>query len=79
MYYVYILKSANYDQIYTGVTIDLRRRFREHNYGSSKHTSKFTPWVLLSYISFYDKNTAYKFEKYLKTGSGIAFARKHLF
>jgi len=78
MYYVYILKSINFDQIYTGVTKDLKRRFNEHNSGHSVHTSKFVPWKLILYVAFEEEPMALNFEKYLKSGSGIAFAKKHL-
>lgn len=78
MHYVYIIKSINYDEIYNGVTKDLQRRFNEHNSGHTKHTSKFAPWILITYTAFKNENMALNFEKYLKTGSGIAFARKHL-
>lgn len=78
MFYVYLLKSENFDEIYTGFTKDLRIRITEHNSGKSKHTKKFKPWKLVAYTAFDDEQSARQFEKYLKTGSGIAFARKHL-
>jgi hypothetical protein len=34
------------------------------------------PWELVTYHAFKDKYKAYAFEKYLKTGSGAAFASK---
>ncbi|MGI8634622.1 MAG: GIY-YIG nuclease family protein [Segetibacter sp.] len=58
MYYVYILKSKIADQIYTGVTSDLKRRIYEHNSGYSIHTNKFKPWELTNYIAFTNKKTA---------------------
>jgi putative endonuclease len=78
MHYVYILKSINHDQIYTGLTSNLKNRVSDHNSGKSSHTRKFKPWKLVTYIAFSEKETAESFERYLKTGSGIAFARKHL-
>lgn len=77
MYYVYILKSEKFDEIYTGFTKNLKARIVEHNSGKSPHTNKFKPWKLLTYTAFENETTARVFEKYLKTGSGIAFARKH--
>lgn len=80
MYYVYILRSQNHsDEIYIGSTHDLRQRLAEHNSGKSFHTRKFTPWNLISYVAFPERATADKFERYLKTGSGRAFAQRHLF
>jgi putative endonuclease len=78
MYYVYILKSLNHNQIYTGFTKDIETRLKDHNDGKSPHTSKFKPWKVVTYISFASESNARQFEKYLKTGSGIAFSRKHL-
>lgn len=77
MYYVYILKSEVANQIYTGLTTDVKRRFAEHNNGHTTHTNKFKPWKLEAYFAFEAENKARNFEKYLKTGSGIAFSRKH--
>lgn len=78
MKYVYILESLSaHDRHYVGGTTDLKRRFAEHNRGESPHTSKFAPWKLITYIAFSDDAKANKFEAYLKTGSGRAFAKKH--
>ena len=77
MFYVYIIKSKSFDQYYTGHTSDLQNRLKDHNSGKSQHTSKYKPWVLVIYIAFETEELALAFEKYLKTGSGIAFARKH--
>lgn len=78
MYYVYILISIKNDQVYTGYTTDLQKRIKEHNSGKSVHTNKFRPWKVQTYIAFENKEQASNFERYLKTGSGIAFAIKHL-
>jgi predicted GIY-YIG superfamily endonuclease len=64
------------DERYVGVTTDLKRRLADHNGGDSPHTSKFAPWVLVTYIAFSDGRKAESFERYLKSGSGHAFARK---
>jgi putative endonuclease len=77
MFYVYILKSVNFDEIYTGFTINLKDRLAQHNRGESKHTSKFAPWTVTSYHAFASESVARKFEAYLKSGSGRAFATRH--
>ncbi|HMS31703.1 MAG TPA: GIY-YIG nuclease family protein [Candidatus Saccharibacteria bacterium] len=77
MFYVYILKSLKDGSIYTGYMKDLKRRFKEHNNGKSHHTSKHMPWLLHAYFALNNETDALKFESYLKTGSGIAFSRKH--
>ncbi|MFZ1730128.1 MAG: GIY-YIG nuclease family protein [Bacteroidota bacterium] len=78
MHFVYILRSLAYpSRHYVGRTSDPLRRLDEHNSGKGKHTAKFKPWELSAYIAFPDLNRALAFERYLKTGSGRAFARKH--
>lgn len=79
MNYVYIINSINQPQkYYTGYTTDLGQRLNEHNSGKSTHTNKYRPWKLMTYIAFETKEKALKFETYLKTGSGRAFAAKHM-
>jgi putative endonuclease len=78
LHYVYILQSvANPDHFYVGLTEDLRERLRKHNAGEVPHTSKFKPWAVKTAIAFRDRDRASAFERYLKSGSGRAFARKH--
>lgn len=79
MWYVYIIRSVNFpDQEYTGASEDLKQRIADHNAGKSTHTAKFAPWELVWYCAFADKMKALKFEKYLKSHSGRAFANKRL-
>jgi putative endonuclease len=79
MFYVYILRSKSRpDQTYIGSTNDLRWRLAQHNAGKSIHTNKFKPWNLMAYVALSDKLLAETFERYLKTGSGRAFAKRHL-
>jgi len=63
---------------YVGITDELGNRLREHNSGESPHTSKYGPWRLVASIGFADEKRAREFERYLKTGSGRAFAQRHL-
>ena len=77
MIYVYILKSEVGEHYYIGVTADLKDRLSRHNAGEVTHTSKHAPWVLKNYVAFVDQAKAHAFEKYLKSGSGRAFAKKH--
>ena len=56
MWYVYIIRSiSSPEQQYVGATTDLRRRLLDHDAGKSAHTSKFTPWQLVWYCAFSDK------------------------
>lgn len=66
MTYVYLLVSETQPlQRYIGCTEDLRRRIDDHNAGRSKHTSKYRPWKLVTYIAFSDKENAFALERYL--------------
>ena len=79
MVYVYILQSLDHpDRFYVGITSDLRARLEKHNAGEVPHTSKYAPWSLKTYVAFSDEKQAFAFEKYLKSDSGRAFARKRL-
>ncbi len=77
MWYVYLLESvAVPGKRYIGLTSNIERRLSEHNDGKSLHTSKFFPWRLTGYIAFSTEEKAISFERYLKSGSGHAFANK---
>jgi predicted GIY-YIG superfamily endonuclease len=78
MKYVCLLRSlASPDQRDVGLTSHVSERVRAHNAGQSIHTSKYRPWKLIAYCALRDGQRAIKFEKYLKSGSGRAFAKKH--
>ncbi len=78
MYYVYILicKDGN---PYTGCTNNLRNRLYRHRTRQILATKQRLPFHLVAYFAFLSKYTTYNFEKYLKSGSGRAFIKKHLF
>ncbi|HYB62431.1 MAG TPA: GIY-YIG nuclease family protein [Methylomirabilota bacterium] len=79
MKYVYILQSEpNPEHFYTGITDDLKARLSMHNSGAVTHTAKYRPWRIKTYVAFTDESRASAFEKYLKTGSGRAFAKARL-
>jgi predicted GIY-YIG superfamily endonuclease len=79
MKYVYLLQSISHpDQRYVGLTADVQKRLTAHNAGQSAHTAKFRPWKLAGYLAFMEEDKAAAFEKYLKSGSGRAFADKRL-
>jgi predicted GIY-YIG superfamily endonuclease len=76
--FVYILSSGIYpEHHYTGLTSDVAARVRWHNTGPSGVTRHHRPWSLLVSLEFADAGTAARFERYLKTGSGRAFAKRH--
>jgi putative endonuclease len=76
MYYVYSLKCK--DGFYVGCTDDLKERLERHRNGYVPATAKRLPIKLDFYIAIEDKYKAFNFEKYLKSGSGRAFSKKHL-
>jgi putative endonuclease len=79
MTYVYILQSLQHlGRYYVGVTADLRARLTKHNADEVSHTSKYAPWAIKTYVAFSDEKQAFAFEKYLKSASGRAFAKKRL-
>lgn len=74
-YAVYILK-CNDKTYYTGFTKNIQKRFKAHRNGAVKYTKNRLP-VEIVYCSFFkNKKKAYDFERYLKTGSGIATRNK---
>lgn len=77
MWYVYILK-CNDGTFYTGCTSNLKNRLIRHQNGYVHYTKNKNPLKLISYTVFSEKHKAYNFEKYLKSGSGIAFRNKRL-
>jgi putative endonuclease len=77
-YFVYGLRSlCELDRHYVGVSADVRQRLAWHNAGLSPHTAKYRPWELVVSIEFPDERRAQAFERYLKSGSGRAFAKRH--
>jgi predicted GIY-YIG superfamily endonuclease len=76
---VYVLKTASAPpRYYTGLTSDLERRLEAHNAGRVPHTARYKPWIVDVVVQFGDEPRAVAFEAYLKSGSGCAFAQRHL-
>jgi putative endonuclease len=77
-WYVYMLQSTDPpSHWYVGMTENLDERLKVHNSGRVAHTAKFAPWHIETAVAFRDKTKAVAFEKYLKSQSGRAFAKKH--
>jgi predicted GIY-YIG superfamily endonuclease len=75
---VYVLRSLDsLARHYIGITDDIQRRLKEHNVGLSPHTAKHKPWQLHVGFEFSSEQVAVRFEKFLKSGSGRAFAKRH--
>lgn len=80
MTWVYLLTSIPFpDRKYIGLTEDLEGRLKQHNSGMEKgFTSKYRPWRIAVAFRFENRPRAKAFEQYLKSGSGHAFAKRHL-
>ena len=76
-YAVYILKCTN-EKYYTGYTTNIIDRLIEHRKGEVSFTKDKLPIQLVHLSLFANKQKAYDFERYLKSGSGIAFRNKRL-
>ena len=77
-HYVYMLSDvATHTHHYVGMTEDLKSHLAKHNSGQVPHTAKFMPWKMETYIAFETLSKAQSFERYLKSGSGHAFANRH--
>ncbi|MCR4325066.1 MAG: GIY-YIG nuclease family protein [Candidatus Curtissbacteria bacterium] len=76
MYYVYFLQLSN-KKTYIGSTSNLKGRLLKHSKGQVSSTKGSLPVRLVAYFAFRNKHISFKFEKYLKSGSGRAFTKKH--
>ena len=78
MMYTYILQSKKSNKWYTGVTNDLRKRFRLHNENKVVSTKNKGPFVLIYYEACISKEDAFTREKYLKSGMGKRYIKNRL-
>ena len=78
MYYVYLIQSLKNNYIYVGFTRDLKRRFKEHNFGLTPSIKNWRPFKLIYYECYLVKEDAIAREKYLKSGWGRQFIEKSL-
>jgi putative endonuclease len=76
---VYVIQSERFaGQHYVGLTSNIITRLAAHNAGESHHTRKYRPWHLVVRMDFSTEERAAVFEKYLKSGSGCAFLKRHI-
>jgi putative endonuclease len=76
--FVYILRSdAVSTRHYTGITSNVPARLEWHNHGPCGCTVSQRPWSVAVTIEFPTEKDARRFERYLKSGSGRAFAKRH--
>lgn len=76
--FVYILRSqSDPSRHYVGLTSNVENRLEWHNAGPSGQPVQHRPWSIVVSLEFADEQTALRFERYLKSGSGRAFAKRH--
>jgi putative endonuclease len=75
---VYIVRSeTDASRHYVGITSNIRNRLEWHNQAPVGYGIRYRPWSLVVSMEFPDTAAAVRFEKYLKSGSGRAFAKRH--
>jgi putative endonuclease len=75
---VYIIRSIDHpERRYIGVTADLPARLAAHNDGQNRCTAQWRPWRVDVCVEFHSEGIASRFERFLKSGAGHAFARRH--
>ena len=79
MFYTYILQNDATNRYYVGFTPDLKKRLQKHQLGRVLSTKSNLNYQLEWYCAFKTQRQALAFEKYLKTGSGVAFMKKRFF
>jgi len=79
MTWVYLQRSlSDPDCVYVGLTEHLEERLAQHNDPKGEgYTAKYRPWKIEVGVRFSNRLKAKAFEKYLKSGSGHAFAKRH--
>jgi len=75
-WFVYLLLCSD-GKVYTGCTNNIADRLRRHNSGMVEYTKSRLPVQPKLIVNFFDKYKAYNFERYLKSGSGKEFSRRH--
>lgn len=78
MFYTYVLKSTVDNELYTGTTSNLKKRFKEHNEGLVQSTKNRYPFKLIYFEACLNKDDAYHRERYLKTGMGKKYLKNRL-
>ncbi|MCF6167403.1 GIY-YIG nuclease family protein [Lutibacter sp.] len=79
MFYVYVLYSKKHNRKYTGMTVDIAQRLKEHNTKQNKSTKAYVPWKVIFKEAFKTRIEARAREKYLKSGVGREFIKSLLF
>jgi len=70
MYYIYVLQSQGDNNLYIGITKNIKKRLFEHNSGKNLSTKYRIPFRLIFSEAVKDRKIARVREKYLKSGCG---------
>ncbi len=74
---VYVLLGANH-QKYTGACHNLRERLQDHHAGRAVRTKHQRPLLLVHYEYVATYEDALRKERYLKSGHGRAWLKRHI-
>jgi putative endonuclease len=76
--FVYVLRSdVEPERHYVGTASDVDQRLEWHNHGPCGWSVDHRPWSVVVSLEFPTEAEAVRFERYLKSGSGRAFAKRH--
>lgn len=78
MFFVYVLKSRDYDFIYKGHCEDLEVRLKQHNSGMTKSIKAYLPLELIYKEEVETRDEAIKREKYFKSAAGRRYLKDKL-
>ncbi len=78
MFYTYVLRSQQDNDLYVGWTDNLKRRVEQHNKGLVIATRNRRPFILEYYEACKDKEKAIAREKYFKTGFGRRYLKNRI-
>jgi putative endonuclease len=77
--FVYVIQSErDLSRHYVGRSCDVDARLEWHNAGPCGYTRRHRPWRVVVSLEFPSESAAARFEKYLESGSGRAFAKRHV-
>ena len=76
--YVYVLRSIKDENLYVGLTRDMRARLETHNRGQVPSTKHRVPLELIYWEGCVNESDAARREKYLKTAWGKRYIKSRL-
>ncbi|HBK87290.1 MAG TPA: hypothetical protein PKM91_03860 [Cyclobacteriaceae bacterium] len=77
MWNIYVLQGVK-GGLYKGCVEDLNAELEKHRQGLMENSKDQLPLDLIFTAAFPDKNKARDFERYLRSGSGRSFLKRHV-